>query len=160
MRQLLALFLIAITLMSNGMVDFAVKVCHSTQKTSSSETILTKKSDSKIFSSNTSKKCCSSKKQVQEILDDEHPCCRSSNPQSIKCCTFLNLYYFTPKFHEEKSICVPSLMWKQLDYCIYTNFSTSKNISLISDEKNYFNQSDHPDFKRQEVSSRYCIWII
>jgi hypothetical protein len=163
MRRMMALFLLAITLMSNGMVDFAVEVCHSTQYKKNTSTLILKenqKRQNNLPISETSESCCSKKIQTQKVINDEHPCCRSNTEESIKCCTFLNLYYFTPKFHEDQRVIIPSNSWINLNYYI-VNFDLLKFIPSQNFDISLKNKSStRLSLVKQDIATQFCVWLI
>jgi len=215
MRKFVAYFLIAITLLSNGMVDFAIKVCHDAELSSNKQIVSNQistiefsnsaqferisnanslknsshKAENRLHSEkSTQKSCCSSKsfvkhtestrlnqlgstsqntspnniwKQLSDILfiTDEHPCCADNSKAQIKCCTLLNLYYFTPKFLEETKELIPNIIWQNL----LSSGEIIRINSLVQLKNNHFklmDRSDPPVLHAEDISSRFCVWII
>jgi hypothetical protein len=163
MRQMMALFLLAITLMSNGMIDFAVKVCHSTQYNNNTNDHIFKvnqKTENNQVSSKSSKSCCSKKLKKQAIFYDEHPCCRSTKEDSYKCCTFLNLYYFTPKFHEDQRVVIPSISWIDLN-SFFANIDQSTLIPSQNFDISLKNKSStRLSLVKHDIATQFCVWLI
>lgn len=216
MRKLVAYILIAITLLSNGMVDFAIKVCHDSNLGANTYGVFEQKSmvefsnaaesecktnikSSKNTNYNTNnnkiskkylqkKSCCSTKSSVQKseskylntininnqkkspinswsllkevfFSSDEHPCCSDNSKAQIKCCTLLNLYYFTPKFLEETEDLVPNIVWHD----ILSSGELMRFQSLDQLSYNHFKFMDRSDPlvpNCEDISSSFCVWII
>ena len=217
MRKFVAYLLIAITLLSNGMVDFAIKVCHDSdlstgfnykiqqenwQGTSDAlkpnRSNISQYSGSENFQTNNTsefdspkpkkkKSCCTPKKSNNKTSEqirlqdyttkeessdpfwdnlsswiftsDEHPCCRDNSKVQIKCCTLLNLYYFTPKFLEETTNYIPNITWKHVlsnNEIVQYQSVAQKNVF----HSKYIERSDQyvPCF--EDFSSSFCVWII
>jgi hypothetical protein len=219
MRKFVAYILIAITLLSNGMVDFAIKVCHDSNLNANaygvfeqnniiefSNSIESECKTSSKYPKNTpyytenrlnskkstltskKKSCCSPKASVKQsestilnkirsshqkkyqnnawtrisdilFLSDEHPCCADNSKAQIKCCTLLNLYYFTPKFLEETEDLIPNIIWQE----VLSPGELMRFYSLVQLKNNtseFIDRSDPPVLYSEDITSSYCVWII
>jgi hypothetical protein len=222
MRRFVAYLLIAITLLSNGMVDFAIKVCHDSEISKNSsfnfhfnrslyensnpslqfintsvnfqnigyqfvENKFNSKNHTELLINKRKNNCCSKSKtqtfkhtdlenqhsfesnpkeintwtQLKEFLfnSDEHPCCADNSNVQIKCCTSLNLYYFTPKFLEEFENPIPQKVWQN----VASHFDSNQNHLFTQSnfiKSEIINRSDQIVPCIEDISSNFCVWII
>lgn len=99
--------------------------------------------------------------QLKEFLftSDEHPCCSDDSNVQIKCCTSLNLYYFTPKFLEEFENPIPQKVWQSISSHIDSKYKHHFTQSNIKNTET-IDRSDQLVPSIEDISSNFCVWII
>lgn len=123
--------LLSLTLLSNGMIDWAIEICEMN----------------------------SSNSYVYDTSIEENTCC-CENPATSDCCKTTYFYYFTPKFIENnKSINFnnPEFAFD----CNYFNLQLNENFEKITSSRNGQSRPPDRwrlrSFVQPEVK---CVWII
>jgi len=130
-RNLMSLILIGLTLLSNGMIDWAIDICEMNS------------SESYIIDNNQEKNDC---------------CC--TKPAETDCCKTTYIYYFTPKFIEDNqtlSFINPELYYSCKYFNIHSTDDTEKFSSYLDRPYVPTDRWRLRSFVKQEVK---CVWII